>query len=568
MKPKIALVVGDFKNLKALSLFQYLGKQAEVVVCAFRSDGFFQLQGFHFKMRSYEPVEEMPGFMRGLEVDLASVDAICTFSTTHLHSYQASKVARTHQIPLLVYSEETDFEQYSQHRNVQSMHSEILKQAFKFFTPNKMAQQSLVEEGVCDEAVQILTPVVDTSKFFADTKKREKFRGYLGIPLDETVLLVQTELTQESHCDLVLKSLPNLERLHVIFAGSGPYEKQLKYLAYDMGVGDRVFFLHQDPTKFLVDLYNSVDACLCFDVESKDKYQSAVSVLPYALSCGVLPIVRDSEWLESLSGGVGYVLPEISCQSFIDTVTCFQASRMRHDQMKISNIARRQYDFNQGHKNILSGVEFTKLEGRKLGEKLISKLENFAHKKAWNTLVKSVAVSQIDGYAPAVQAQIFALAGDAYRQLGLYDESSEEYGKALQLDENNLSVLCGLGFLALYTHSYEESSMFFSRAIGVAVNHAPALTGMALLSVRLDAHKEAVLWMERSVLANAAEKALMMLVQMARDCGNGRFAIKVLERVSDAVGQEDVLVKALQKLYLDYGEVEKARGLLSETPKF
>jgi hypothetical protein len=49
------------------------------------------------------------------------------------------------------------------------------------------------------------------------------------------------------------------DNIKILCVGQGAATMDLKYLAYDLGLGKQAMFLHQDPEPFLNDLYSSSD---------------------------------------------------------------------------------------------------------------------------------------------------------------------------------------------------------------------------------------------------------------------------------------------------------------------
>ena len=96
----------------------------------------------------------------------------------------------------------------------------------------------LLREGVATEQTKVIAN-------FALEEKVEKplTKSDLGTPEEATVLLSLARYHQAKALDTLLKAVVDIENTHVWLAGQGPQEAELRKLASDLGIADRVHFL-------------------------------------------------------------------------------------------------------------------------------------------------------------------------------------------------------------------------------------------------------------------------------------------------------------------------------------
>lgn len=93
----------------------------------------------------------------------------------------------------------------------------------------------------------------------------------LGIPDDHALLLCLGRLHRDKGYDVAIQALKHIDAASLLIAGSGAEDANLKKLAHDCGLADRVKFLEWSPNT--AGLLRSADACL---VPSRDEPLSNV----------------------------------------------------------------------------------------------------------------------------------------------------------------------------------------------------------------------------------------------------------------------------------------------------
>lgn len=86
---------------------------------------------------------------------------------------------------------------------------------------------------------------VDTDRFAKEYSKNKEKRKQIGVPYDAVMLLSVGELSKRKNQEVIIKALQtiNNKNIHYVLAGLGKKEEELKQLANELNVMDRVHFL-------------------------------------------------------------------------------------------------------------------------------------------------------------------------------------------------------------------------------------------------------------------------------------------------------------------------------------
>ena len=101
-RPKVAIVAGELQSPRFLALFESLKHDFDVCVYALDLCNVVDRHGTSLKIRVFENIQDMPGYMRGLEDELASCNLIVGIETSRLSTFQAVRAARKYGIPMVV----------------------------------------------------------------------------------------------------------------------------------------------------------------------------------------------------------------------------------------------------------------------------------------------------------------------------------------------------------------------------------------------------------------------------------------------------------------------------------
>lgn len=81
---------------------------------------------------------------------------------------------------------------------------------------------------------------IDTTRFTADEEIRTQLRNELGISENEFVLLSVGEVNANKNHQVVIRALPKLENCKYVICGVGPLAEELKALATELGVENKL----------------------------------------------------------------------------------------------------------------------------------------------------------------------------------------------------------------------------------------------------------------------------------------------------------------------------------------
>lgn len=151
----------------------------------------------------------------------------------------------------------------------------------------------LVRQGVDGKNVKVIHNFA-----LAETPEKSLSKADMGTPENATVLLSLARYHQAKALDTLLRSIVGLDNVHVWLAGEGPQEKELKRLAVDLGIADRIHFLGWRRDRAA--LFQAADICVFpsrFEPFGNVVVQAWAQKIPLicSKSQGPLQYVRDGE---------------------------------------------------------------------------------------------------------------------------------------------------------------------------------------------------------------------------------------------------------------------------------
>jgi glycosyltransferase involved in cell wall biosynthesis len=580
-RPKIAVVAGELRHPRILTMVAPLRDVFDVTVYALDGERLLDRHGTGLKVRVFENINDMPGYLRGLEEELASADFILGFETSRLGTFQAVRAARRHGIPMGVVVSEFHPFFYEKYANIRAIQFDICNKAERFWVTSQASADCLKLDYVPKESVGVLGPAIDQSKFKPSPAGREKFRKYVGIEPDDFVVLFHHELEAWNRPEVLVQAMatvrkqlgPSGARLRAMFVGQGAAAMDLKYRSFDLGLGKQIKFLHQDPEPFIVDLYAAADLQLVPRAQRTEFHEDFPLPVLEGMATGLVPLVGAGSLAQELAGGVGYVFADDTPQSLAAELFKVLQSPTHHAAESRRAVERVEARFSVtavttplvADIRALLVQRGTPIVKRSADDVVASVRDDLSRGAEQDALVK-IEEAMLGGVklAPA-RAELFCLRGDAYYGLGEIEKAMQSYSEAMKLNDKDFRALRGLGFVAWQGHSNEEALVFFKKAIALKEDDGDTMLGIGLVFRRLGLNDEALFWLEKSVLAPVPPAA--GIVALAQACAQTKTAAKgiaVLERVIDALGENHSLMVTLGQLYLNDGQTEEGNAILQK----
>lgn len=174
-------------------------------------------------------------------------------------------------------------------------------------TPTERAAKLLAAKGY-SRTIEPVSCGIDLERFQPRPEERSAARGRFGLPDRETMVFVG-RLDEEKRIDELIRALPRVaERRDVQLAlvGTGQRQEELRRLAHEQGVADRVYFLGFVPDEDLPLVYVAADM---FAIGSVAELQSIATL--EAMSTGLPVVAADALALPHLvnEGENGFLYP-------------------------------------------------------------------------------------------------------------------------------------------------------------------------------------------------------------------------------------------------------------------
>lgn len=160
--------------------------------------------------------------------------------------------------------------------------------------PTKTALNLLYDHGLRAPA-RAISNGIDLKAFSPGPRNLDILRHF-HLPADRSIILHVNRLSEEKRVSVLLDAVPQLRQpAHVVLAGTGPAEAELRAQVEQLGIGDRVSFLGFVRDEDLLELRRSSDL---FAIPSEGDLQSLATM--EAMACGLSAVAANS-----------YALPEL-----------------------------------------------------------------------------------------------------------------------------------------------------------------------------------------------------------------------------------------------------------------
>jgi glycosyltransferase involved in cell wall biosynthesis len=232
----------------------------------------------------------------------------------------AALLGRHFRKPVIITARGTDINLIPQHRLPRAMIRWAAGQADGSITVCQALKDAMVELGAAPDKITVLRNGVDLAAF--RPVERDRARADLGFR-GTTLLSVGHLIPRKGH-DLVIRALALLPDHRLAIVGEGPEDTNLRALAQETGVAERVQFLGRLPHQSLPKVYGAADMLVL--ASSREGW---ANVLLEAMACGT-PVVASNVWGTPevvATPAVGELLDDLTPDAIARAVNRLQARR-------------------------------------------------------------------------------------------------------------------------------------------------------------------------------------------------------------------------------------------------
>lgn len=577
-KRKISIVAGDLRLPRLLGLLEGLRADYEPTVYMLHSAHAINNHGSGLKIRVFENIAEMPGYMRDLEDQIEGSDFVVSFETSRLATFQAVRIARKLGIPSGVIVNEYQPFFYEDYQNIRAVQYDVMQKADIFWPTTAQAAGVLLADGVPKEKIVRVNMPVDLDRFRFQPAGRTKFRNYVGIKENEIVILVRSPQESWSHIQTLLSAFAivkkrgavNARNVRILLAGDGTMARDLKLKSFDLGIGGHTMFLHQDCEPFLSDLYCAADLIFEPKLSRGDFLPEIPAHVPEAMACNVVPLVLAGSIAAEMAGDCGFVFNEDSPESLAVVLQGLLADPLSYEVKRLTAQRRVHRDFDLSRQSArltetLAAVLASHQQSTTGIATLMEQAKALVQSGRDRDALVLLEECEVIGIKTNMErAEWHLIKGDAYYALGDMDAATREYSQCMRLDDRNTDCLRGLGFVSWKGHSNEEAMVFFRKAIALKQNDRRSQYGIGMVYRRLGLLEESLFWLEQSLIGpERPESAVIAYSQTCIQMNRPEKAAERLEKAMDTVGEHPTLMMTLGQLYLTLGRTTEAQDLMN-----
>lgn len=203
--------------------------------------------------------------------------------------------------------------------------------------------------------LEVMYHGVDVARFHPTVETKRTMRASVGISPSDRVIIVAARLSQEKCIDRAIDAFDNVCReytgLHLVIAGTGPYEDRLKTLASGKSSRDKIKFLGQIAN--VHELYQMSDIYV-LSSDNEGLSLAFLEALASGLTCVVTKCTGTTEVIEH---GVNGFLVEKSTQGVLDGLhQALRLSEMESRTIKNNAVedVRKRFEINRNVSVVLS----------------------------------------------------------------------------------------------------------------------------------------------------------------------------------------------------------------------
>ncbi|MBQ5947387.1 TIGR04063 family PEP-CTERM/XrtA system glycosyltransferase [Massilia sp. ST3] len=156
----------------------------------------------------------------------------------------------------------TSTENGLRYRATRALETYALKRADAVTTICEGLRKDIVARGIPAEKVTVIPNAVDIDKFSVGGSADQDLKAKLGLQGSRLIGFIGSFYAYEG-LDILLRAVPDLSRrlpdLRVLLVGGGPQDAQLRQMAKDLGIADKVVFTGRVPHDQVQKYYDLLD---------------------------------------------------------------------------------------------------------------------------------------------------------------------------------------------------------------------------------------------------------------------------------------------------------------------
>lgn len=220
--------------------------------------------------------------------------------------------------------------------------------------PSERVIRTLKGYGVVSP-MRVIPTGIKTKKFESTINtptEIAQLRSSLGMFEDDIFLLSLSRVSYEKNIQALVQKMPDIlqakPNVYLVIVGKGPYEEELKQLAFDKGVREKTIFVGEVPNDRVALYYQAADYFVCTSTS-----ESQGLTYLEALASGTQLVVEGNDYLDQLIDDPSLGLTFPTDDDFVPALLSYMAENPAKNP-KI--LAKKKYEISVEHfvKSILS----------------------------------------------------------------------------------------------------------------------------------------------------------------------------------------------------------------------
>lgn len=569
-KLSLLLILERSQSIRMIDIFEPLLHSCDIKAVSFLHDLPSSTFVTDIPLQTFVEDEHVPGYLRGMEEELAKADVIVASGLDDTATFQAFRFAHQNKKPFFVFCyNEGSLKNYMSNKGPEFQ--DCIEKASGFIVYDQNAAEHLEYLGVEPGRILLLSPRILTTRYTSQVRLGEKFRKYIQIKNDD--FLVVCEDGEHDAALLLLKAFHDwmashpheAARARLLICGLTRSKESVKYRAVDLGLTKSVLFINQETRPFLIDLMSAADLQISWP-SAERSMAHAFQVLE-GMACGAKPLVNKGHLLADELGDESVVL-ESSVEGLSSSLRKAYSAWSSGDVDRKSLIELVDKHFNA--KEARDGIEAF-LRGRlgvasangpwskDFSHRFLLLSENAARDMD-SFLVNVDTELEVWAHHPDHRGKLQLLKAQSFLKHGILEQAMNCFELCTADEVVHREAYMGLARIAYLTHSSEEALSFYRKALAIKPNDPEAMAGLGQVYRRCSMADDAVFWLGKSLSVDIDNgKTLMALTQACLESEQLDRSIALLEQLKVLIGNKPSLIMTLGQLYYRNGDNEKGR---------